>query len=255
MAKTYEWRATTSYRGDAPSLSHGATPSTWESWQTAEAGAQAPGSITYWYRDANISGPGGFTDANSSRVAISVTDSWTASIDNNNNLTIVLTTTLNSIVRDDLRGSNQDTPGRNINVYREQGAAPIFSYTDTQLASAHTILGSPIVLAQETLVLPPGQGAERSSLYVHNQTVGASSYDDIWAGIQFKNPLPADYRPGERKISGVWSSHNRNGGVCSRKVNGTWVELRTLDGGVGTGNPPSIKTSGTWYNQKKVGQE
>lgn len=254
MAKEYNWRATTTFQSDT-TLSHGAVPSTWENWQTAGEGSQAPGQITYFYRDANVAGPGGFTDANSSRVAIVLTESWTASIDNNNNLTITLTTTLDEIRRDDLQGSNQNTPGRNINLYREQGGAAILSLTDNQLAVAHTLYSGPTTIAQETFTLPPGQSASRSSLYVHNQTVGSASYDDIWAGIQFMNPLPADYRPGQRKISGTWYSHNRTGGVCSRKVSGIWSELRTLDGGSGTGNPPSRRTSGTWYNQYKLGQE
>lgn len=64
-----------------------------------------------------------------------------------------------------------------------------------------------------------------------------------------------DYRPGERKIDGTWRSLNRSGGKCERKVNGSWVELRTENGGVGTGNPPSRKQNGTWYNQRKVGVE
>lgn len=253
MAKEYNWRATTTFQSDT-TLSHGAIPSTWENWQTAGEGAQAPGQITYYYRDANVAGPGGFTDANSSRVAIVLTESWTASIDNNNNLTITLTTTLDEIRRDDLQGSNQNTPGRNINLYREQGGAAILSLADNQLAVAHTIYSGPTTITQETFTLPPGQSASRNSLYIHNQTVGSTSYDDIWAGIQFMNPLPADYRPGQRKLSGTWYSHNRNGGVCSRKV-GSWTELRTLDGGSGTGNPPSRKASGVWYNQRKVGQE
>lgn len=248
----YQWRASTRFQSDT-SLSYGVSPSTWDSWQTADEGSVSPGSITYWYRDANVAGPGGFSDANSNRVAISITESWTASVDNYNNLTIRLTTILNSVVRDDLRGSNQNSPGRNINIYREEGGAAVLALTDNQAGTAHTIWSGPITLAEYTFTLAPGQGAERSSLYVHNQTIGSSSYDDIWAGIQFRNPLPADYRPGERKISGTWQSHNRSGGVCSRKVNGSWVELRTLNGGVGTGNPPSRKTNGTWYNQRKVG--
>ena len=61
------------------------------------------------------------------------------------------------------------------------------------------------------------------------------------------------YRPGERKVEGAWKTHNRSGGACERKVNGSWVEMRTIDGGTGTNDPPSRKTSGTWYNQRKVG--
>lgn len=63
------------------------------------------------------------------------------------------------------------------------------------------------------------------------------------------------YRPGERKVNGTWSSHNRSGGACERKVNGTWTELRTIDGGVGTGDEPTRKQSETWYNQRKLGAE
>lgn len=63
------------------------------------------------------------------------------------------------------------------------------------------------------------------------------------------------YRPGERKISGTWTSTNRQAGACERKTNGYWDDLRTIDGGTGTGDPPSRKSSGTWYNQRKCGQE
>ena len=63
------------------------------------------------------------------------------------------------------------------------------------------------------------------------------------------------YRPGERKVSGTWRSHNRSGGACERKVSGTWTEMRTIDGGTGTGDQPTRKQSGTWYNQRKLGAE
>ena len=63
------------------------------------------------------------------------------------------------------------------------------------------------------------------------------------------------YRPGERRVSGTWSSHNRSGGGCERKVSGTWTEMRTIDGGTGTGDEPTRKSSGTWYNQRKLGAE
>lgn len=63
------------------------------------------------------------------------------------------------------------------------------------------------------------------------------------------------YRPGERKVSDTWRSHNRSGGACERKTNDSWVELRTIDGGTGTGDEPTRKSSGTWYNQRKIGVE
>ena len=60
------------------------------------------------------------------------------------------------------------------------------------------------------------------------------------------------YRPGSRKISGTARSLNRSGGVCDRHGYG---EMKTLAGGVETGDPPKRKTSGTWYNQRRIGAE
>lgn len=253
----YEWRASTDFRSDT-SLSYGVTPSTSQSWQTAETGVAQSGSYTYWFRDSNTMWQGSFQDVLSSRVVVSVTQSWSTSVDNLNNLIVTITTTVNSIVRDDIQHPagyyDTDTPGRNITLYKVQGGAAVWSTTDNQVATAHTLSGA-INLGTETFTLAPGDiTVIRPSLFMHNQTVGMSSYDDIWLGIQFRNPLPPDYRPGQRK-GNSWLSHNRVGGVCSRKVNGIWTEMRTADGGTGTGNPPSRKTSGTWYNQRKVGQE
>ena len=63
-----------------------------------------------------------------------------------------------------------------------------------------------------------------------------------------------DYRPGERKVNGTWSSHNRGSGWAERK-NGSWYELRTKEGGTGSGDPPERKISGSWKNQSKLGAE
>lgn len=254
----YQWRATTDYRSST-TLSHGVTPNDKESWQEDTVGTAGSGTWEYWFRDSNTTYAGSFQDLLSSRCVVSVTDSWTTSVDSQNNLTVTVTTTLNSIVRDDIRHpsgvTDQNTPGRNLNLYREEGGALIQSWTDNQIATAHTIQGTPVSLGSFTFTLAPGQSASRPSLFLHNQVVGGTSYDDIGLGVSFMNPLPADYRPGQRKISGTWMSHNRNAGNCQRKVNGTWVEMRTNQGGVGTDNPPSRKQSGTWYNQKKLGQE
>lgn len=75
------------------------------------------------------------------------------------------------------------------------------------------------------------------------------------AATQVPVVINVDYRPGQRKVSGTWRSLNREGGQCRRKVNGSWVTMTTSDGGVGTGNPPLRKSSGTWYNQRKIGAE
>lgn len=252
-AKQYKWRAATRYQSTT-SLSYGVTPPDQSNWQPANVGENS-GTWTYWYRDANVSGPSGFTDANSSRVAISLTERWTASIDNRNNLTITLNTTVNSVVRDDLRGTNQNTPGRNISIYRVQGGNAIWSATDTQLATARTLLGTPITLDTFTFTLAPGENLERSSLYLHNQTIGMASYDDIWFGISFLNDLPKETIP--HAVLGPnnqWLSHNRDGGDLRIWNGSRWSEnLPNIDGGEGYGDPPSVMKSNKWLNARTFG--
>ena len=187
----YQWRATTTYQSDT-SLSYGVTPNNFNTWQTGTTGGTRTGTWTYWYRDTNTLQPGGgFADSDSSRVALNVTDSWTATVDALNNLTINITTTLNYIVRDDLRGTNYNTYGRRIDIYQQQGGSVVASYEDYDLTTAHTILASPgVVIGQRTFTIAPGSTSNvASSLYLHNQVIGLSSYDDIWIGVQFRNPL------------------------------------------------------------------
>lgn len=259
MAKTYKWKADTTYRSTT-TLSYGVTPSSHTGWQTAQAGSQS-GAWTYWYRDANVSSGGTFSDANSSRVAVSLSESWTASIDSRNNLTITINTVINSVVRDDLRGVNQNTPGRNINIYRQEGSAAVLSLTDNQVATAHTIYSGPLALDSYTFTLAPGESLQRSSLYLHNQTIGYDSYDDIWFGVLFLNDLPKDYRPGASldTNTSVWKSHNRTNGACHVLKGSTWQECRTLDGDSGgQGNPPLMlraANASSWYNQRLLGKQ
>lgn len=262
MAKTYKWKADTTYQSDT-SLSYGVIPTSHTGWQTAQAGSQS-GSWSYWYRDANVASGGQYTDANSTRVVVALTESWTASIDSRNNLTISISTTINSIVRDDVRGANQDSPGRNISIYREQGGNPVLSLTDSQVGTAHTIYNGPLTLDNYTFTLAPGESLQRSSLYLHNQTVGYQSYDDIWFGVLFLNDLPKDYRPGASldTNNGVWKSHNRTNGAChvlSNVGNMTWQECRTVDGDSGgQGNPPLMlrqANANSWYNQRLLGKQ
>lgn len=255
--KNYQWRADIRIEPET-TLSHGVTPSGQESWQTAQSGQTVSKTYTYWYRDSNTSYGGQYVDAISSRVAISVTDEWTTSVDNRNNLTVTVTTTVNSIVRDDIRGQDQNLPGRNLALYRTQGGAAVWTFQDLQVATARTLMGSPLVLGQETIVIPPGNTADvRPSIYFHNQTVGSSSYDDIWAGVQWRNPLPPNYIPDMvNDGDGHWLSHNRTGGTF-RQYNGTaWgSDLKTLDGGSGTGDPPEIYNGSAWKNRRLIGQE
>lgn len=253
MNPTYQWRATTNYRSDT-TLSYGVTPSIQSSWQTANPGTLS-GSWTFWFRDANVPSYGTtYTDADSSRAALSVSQTWTASINDNNYLTITVSTTLNNIVRDDIRGRNTNTPGRDITIYREQGGSAVLSVRDESLAVAHVIWSGPLTLPSYTITIAPGQNMEKSSLYLHNQSIGWPSYDDIWFGVQFRNILPADYRPGQiLDNASTWQSHNRPTGADNIYTGSEWRTMRTQDGGTGQNNPPLIRNASGWRNQRKIG--
>lgn len=253
MAKVYKWKADTTYQSTT-TLSYGVIPSSHTGWQSAEAGSQS-GSWTYWYRDANVMSHGAYTDENSSRVAVNLTESWTATIDNRNYLTITINTVINSVVRDDLLGSNWNTPGRNISIYREQGTAAILSLTDTQLASEHIIYGGPLTLDSYTFTLAPGESLQRSSLYLHNQTIGYDSYDDIWFGVLFMNDLPKETIPhAVRGANNAWLSHNRTGGDLRIRRSSRWSDnLPNVGGGEEYGDPPSVYKNNKWLNARTFG--
>lgn len=191
----YQWRASTTYNSNTD-LSYGVTPSDFNTWQTDTIGNAKSDTWLYWYRDSNTPhydqwGNMYFTDDDSSRVALSITDSWTTSVDSMNNLTVTVTTKVNSVVRDDLRGSNNDNYARDITIYTQQGGSAVWNYVDYSLSTAHTLLASPgITIAQRSFTISPGgTGNVAPSLFLHNQVPGGSSYDDIWLGVQFRNPL------------------------------------------------------------------
>lgn len=215
MADTYQWRAHTKYNSTT-TLSYGVTPSDQSNWQTDAIGnTQSSRTWTWWYRDSNKKSGSTYTDAISSRVAISVTESWTTSKDDKNNLYVRARVVINSIIRDDLKGSDNNLPGRQIEVYKEQGGLKVLNLTDTQIATAHTIYSGPLSMAEYSFKIAPGQNKEHSTLYLHNKVVSSSitSYDDIWIGVQFRNILPDDYRPGKVYDNNAkFQSHNRTNG-------------------------------------------
>lgn len=63
-----------------------------------------------------------------------------------------------------------------------------------------------------------------------------------------------DYRPG--KIidnGGTWQSHNRSTGADNILTNSNWRTMRTIDGAVGTDNPPYMMHPSEFKNQRKIG--
>ena len=256
-------------------LTYGVEPPNQSSWQNATVGEQSSNSWGYFYRDSNMAQSGQYRDSISSRVITTVAQGWEASIDSRNNLIITINTVVGPIIRDDIRGSDNNTPKRYINLYSMQNGQIkdhlLGPLEDAQVASAHTIYNNTLSFS-ETITLAPGIDATSGTLLIHNQTEGGISYDEILIGVQFRNPLPADYRPGTTFKSdepyypgdqtGIWLSHNRAdkaAHVLADVQNITWQEMRTINGDSGgQGNPPLIlhqADANSWYNQKLLGKE
>lgn len=254
MAKQFQWRTNFNlisggYDGEQTGVEPNDT-----SWHTTD---DTSGSSTaeYYYRDSYNA-----TNANSSRVVVTVRDDWTASINSRNQLTLTITTTITNIRRDDFRGINNTNPNRNIYIRRYNGGPVIWTVSDPA-TYAHD-LGNNISLGTYTLTLEPGQGATGSSIYYRSVTIGHDNdpvpndyCDEMAIGIEFKNILPADYRPGKIWDGSTWQSHNRSAGFEKIYTDTSNTrEMRTIDGGVGTGNPPSIYNE-RWLNERLIGNE
>lgn len=255
MAKQYQWKTDVDiisggYDGEERGIITGSTD-----WNTTDI-MSGSNTIQYFYRDSTH-----MQNENSSRVVISLTESWTASISNLNVLSITVNTTVNSIVRDNIRGD----PGNatfSIFLRREIGGPVIWEVRNDRINTAHTILGSPIDLGTHTFAIQPGQGISRGTLYLHNANYGHESdplpnpyADAMWVGTNFRNILPKDYRPGCVLNNGVWLSHNRTGGTCHILSNGSWQEMRTVGGPTAMGDTPAVYQNGKFYNMNQIGAE
>lgn len=98
-----------------------------------------------------------------------------------------------------------------------------------------------------------GSPTQEVLIYTHSGARNSTGYDwlahDVWASM-----INFDYRPGAIYNGSDWMSHNRSGGARDIYNGSSWQTLRTIDGGVGTGNPPSIYNGSSWVNQKRIGQ-
>ena len=64
------------------------------------------------------------------------------------------------------------------------------------------------------------------------------------------------YRPGKvLNANSSWMSHQRSGGAAKIYNGSAWNQMDTIDGGTGTNNPPTIKHSSGWKNQRRIGTE
>ena len=255
----YRWRATTKYDSDTD-LSYGVTPSAQTDWQTVTVGDD-PGekTYTYWYRDANQPLGGQWTDAQSTKVEVPVTQTWTTSMDDNNVLTVTITTTVGNIDRTDKRGNDTNDPGRDIDLYKRSGGdwELVAAWTDNQVATEHRIATGPFNLGTVTFTITPSSSPiDISSLRIRNETVGYASYDDISIGVQFLNPMPPNYIPGKIWNGSDWLSHNRATNGHAKQYNGSaWGnDMKTINGGTASGDPPEIwHSSSSKKNMRKIG--
>lgn len=98
-----------------------------------------------------------------------------------------------------------------------------------------------------------GQHDQPVLAWIQSGANNSTSYSwldrQVWATL-----LDYDYRPGSTHSNNNWYSHNRNSGWAGIWNGSSFAEMRTLDGGEGTGNPPLIFHSNGWKNQRKTGQ-
>lgn len=256
MAKNYQYRAQfVIVEGGYPGETTGVTPAD-DNWHTTDV-TTGSATHTYYYNDSTCA-----ANTNSSRTSVNITDSWTVSIDEHNNMSVTVHTVINSISRAAYQGDPNACASNivsDIIIRRQSGGAILARYNNQNFATYGTV-ASNIDLGTYTFTLAPGQNANRSTVHYTNDahfTGGGQEglYDDVFRmGITFKNILPADYRPGAT-LDSVWLSHDRTGGKAHILTSGgTWREMRTVDGLVASDNPPSIYTT-KWMNQRLIGKE
>lgn len=255
--KNYQWKTDASiisggYPGEETGVINGTTD-----WQTTSA-LTGSTSESYYFRDSDY-----MDNSRSSRVVVTITESWTASISSRNYLTITLQTTINSIVRDDIRGA-AGTAGRNMFARREDGGSLIWSTYNDNINSAHTILGTPITLDSYTFTLAPGEQLSRGSVFFRSNVTGhdgdgvPSAYVDLmWLGTHFRNILPKETVP--HAVLGPnsqWLSHNRDGGDLRLWNGSRWTDnLPNVGGGEDYGDPPSVLKNNKWLNARTFGKQ
>lgn len=266
----YEYRAAlTIIKGGFPGEDKGTIPEN-DPWHPGSESA-GPTTFEYYFSDSNNT-----SMANSSRVTLKATESWTAQFDDStNNLTITISTKIDSLVRGNIRG-NPLAGGnwtRDIWVGRQNGGPYAIQKNGDNIGNAHTISG-PVDLGTETITIPPGGEVIRGSIYILNHTSGLAwterYMDEMWAGTHFRNNRPAiepepeptefDYRPGANyNNGGQWMSHNRNAGAASVYNGASWQEMRTHYDGEEykrqSEQPPYIYTNSGWQNMLNVGED
>ena len=195
MAKQYQWRTVLNItQGGYPNEPHGVVPPD-TGWRTEDDGsATRTNTASYYYVDSDVSSPD--ENVNASKVTVGLTETWTASYDDLNTLTIRVNTVITSIDR--VLSGNAGSSTRDIRIY-DSKTGPLLWSKDNDALSTHNILTN-LVVDSRTITVAPGGTYEASSLRYWNHSHGmpeAEPYvDEMDMGVQFKNtqPAPTDYR-------------------------------------------------------------
>lgn len=217
-------------------------------------------SAGYYSHDSDVA-----SDSNSSRVITYIEDSWSYTIDDRNYAHVTLTTRITSMRRDQVTVTTPNPLTRNIRVWDKKGGRLLIEKIGDPINTEHDIITSPITVEVKNFTIAPGgHTSVDESIYMRTVTQGHESdpvpsqyVDEAAIGIEFRNDLPPDYRPGAiLSTDGKWLSHNRSGGESHILLpNGKWKEMRTLNGHSTNDNPPSIYRNGKWTDQLKIGKE
>lgn len=92
-----------------------------------------------------------------------------------------------------------------------------------------------------TATTPQYRGGEQITIRKNDPTVTLYAVWTEW------------YRCGDVRYSGVFKTTHRSGGKCHLRENGNWVEMRSIDAGAVTNDPPQRYYGGNWHNQYKIG--
>lgn len=245
-------------------------------------GTSGSESCRYYYHDSETA-----NNAVSSRVWVTITDYWEiVETTSDNHIKVRVRSVINRIERV-AKGSGSEGSWNSLGTswafrwgiklyrYRESGnnrqptttcywdsATPFPSGLQGNINQV--ILSSPVTLDEFVIDLPPQTSAfpeEQGTVFYQNATTGhendsdGSAYvDRMWMGLNFRNTLPPDYRPGQiLDNNSIWQSHNRTSGADNVFNGSGWQTMRTDDGAVGTDNPPYMRHSSEWKNQRKIG--
>lgn len=219
----------------------------------------ASGSKTskYYFRDSNVS-----SNNTSSRVVVTLEDSWSATVQSDNSIKITITSKVTNIKRDSVRGTPSGT--RSMFIRQTADGKKLWSIAGDSIANAHTILEQDLTIGTKTFTVKPQKTEDQGTIYMRSNVTGhdkdstPSIYvDEFGMGIQIKNTLPADYVPGKtyKASTGKWMSHDRSGGTAAIWDGSKFYQMRTINGAVGTDNPPKIKHADAWKNQRLIGDK